>query len=85
MQHTLMSILISRYYMKDNDSYRMSVKRQIKAWMDVITTKKNQEWMLVYVAGQDTRKGASYLGLKTSVYDKIKNDFNIGKRDRYAK
>ncbi|KAH8547567.1 trafficking protein particle complex subunit 10 [Umbelopsis sp. PMI_123] len=66
----------------DNDSYRMSVKKQIKAWMDVITTKKNQEWLLVYLAGQDTRKGASYLGLKTSVYDKIKNDFNVGKRDR---
>ena len=51
--------------------------------MDVITTKKNQEWLLVYVAGQETRKGGSYLGLKTSVYDKIKNDFNVGKRDRY--
>ncbi|CAO3675315.1 unnamed protein product [Umbelopsis vinacea] len=66
----------------DNESYRTNVKRQIKTWMDVITTKKNQEWMLVYVAGQETRKGASYLGLKTSVFDKIKNDFNVGKRDR---
>lgn len=66
----------------DNESYRTNVKRQIKAWIDVITTKKNQEWLLVYVAGQETRKGGSYLGLKTSVYDKIKNDFNVGKRDR---
>ncbi|KAM3584023.1 hypothetical protein VKS41_003991 [Umbelopsis sp. WA50703] len=66
----------------DNDTYRNTVKRQIKSWVDVITTKKNQEWLLVYVAGQETRKSGSYLGLKTSVYDKIKSDFNVGKRDR---
>ncbi|KAJ2960306.1 hypothetical protein NQZ79_g4345 [Umbelopsis isabellina] len=66
----------------DNDTYRNTVRRQIKSWVDVISTKKNQEWLLVYVAGQETRKSGSYLGLKTSVYDKIKSDFNIGKRDR---
>lgn len=44
--------------------------------------KKNQEWLIVYVAGQDTRRSNNYLGLKTTVFDKIRADFNQGKRDR---
>ncbi|KAI8148730.1 trafficking protein particle complex subunit 10, partial [Fennellomyces sp. T-0311] len=67
----------------DNDAYKNKVKKQIKNWVDLIATKKNQEWLIVYVAGQDTRRSNNYLGLKTTVYDKIRADFNQGKRDSF--
>ncbi|KAG0193307.1 hypothetical protein DFQ28_005750 [Apophysomyces sp. BC1034] len=66
----------------DNEIYKNKVRRQIRQWVDLIMTKKNQEWLIVYVAGQDAKKSNSYLGLKTSVYDKIRTDFNQGKQDR---
>lgn len=67
---------------KDNDVYKNQVRKQIKAWVDISMAKKNQEWLIVYVAGQDTRRSNNYLGLKTTVFDKIRADFNQGKRDR---
>ncbi|KAI9318228.1 trafficking protein particle complex subunit 10 [Dichotomocladium elegans] len=69
---------------EDNDAYKNRVKKQIKAWVDVSMAKKNQEWLIVYVAGQDTKRSNNYLGLKTTVFDKIRADFNQGKRDRCA-
>ncbi|RUS22450.1 LOW QUALITY PROTEIN: hypothetical protein BC937DRAFT_89085 [Endogone sp. FLAS-F59071] len=66
----------------DNESYKNTVKSQIKAWVDVVTLKKNQEWLIVYVPNQDTKKANNFLSMKTSIYDKIKADFNVGKRDR---
>lgn len=63
--------------------YKNQVRKQIKAWVDVSMSKKNQEWLIVYVAGQDARRTNNYLGLKTTVFDKIRADFNQGKRDRY--
>ncbi|CDH50087.1 hypothetical protein RO3G_08432 [Lichtheimia corymbifera JMRC:FSU:9682] len=67
---------------EDNDTYKNRVKKQIKTWVDMCNMKKNQEWMIVFVAGQDAKRSNNYLGLKTTVYDKIRADFNQGKRDR---
>ncbi|CAO3578607.1 unnamed protein product [Absidia cylindrospora] len=66
----------------DNEVYKNKVRRQIRAWVDIITTKKNQDWLIVYVASPDSKKTNSYLGLKSSVYDKIRTDFNQGKQER---
>lgn len=60
------------------------MRRQIRTWVDIITTKKNQDWLIVYVASPDSKKTNSYLGLKSSVYDKIRTDFNQGKQERYV-
>ncbi|KAI8062176.1 trafficking protein particle complex subunit 10 [Gongronella butleri] len=66
----------------DTEAYKSKVRRQIRAWMDIIQGKKNQEWLIVYVASADAKKSNSYLGLKASVYDKIRTDYNIGKQER---
>ncbi|KAI8340503.1 trafficking protein particle complex subunit 10 [Chlamydoabsidia padenii] len=68
----------------DNEAYKSKVRRQIRTWVDIITTKKNQDWLIVYVASPDSKKTNSYLGLKSSVYDKIRTDFNQGKQERCA-
>ncbi|KAF7731993.1 hypothetical protein EC973_007098 [Apophysomyces ossiformis] len=66
----------------DNEIYKNKVRKQIRQWVDLIMTKKNQEWLVVYVAGQDAKRSNNYLGLKTSVYDKIRMDFSQGKQER---
>ncbi|KAI8089523.1 trafficking protein particle complex subunit 10 [Halteromyces radiatus] len=68
----------------DNEAYKTKVRRQIRNWVDIIMTKKNQDWLIVYVASPDSKKTNSYLGLKSSVYDKIRTDFNQGKQERCA-
>ncbi|OAD74957.1 hypothetical protein PHYBLDRAFT_186589, partial [Phycomyces blakesleeanus NRRL 1555(-)] len=81
---TMQTNYLNLYFVacEDNEIYKNKVKKQIKQWVDFITGKKNQEWMVVYVAGQDAKKTNSYLGLKTTVYDKIRTDFNQGKQER---
>ncbi|KAI7870261.1 trafficking protein particle complex subunit 10 [Spinellus fusiger] len=83
---TMQTNYLNLYFVacEDNEIYKNKVKKQIKQWVDFITTKKNQEWMVVYVAGQDAKKSNNYLGLKTTVFDKIRTDFNQGKQERCA-
>lgn len=58
------------------------MRQQIKDWLDVVATRKPQEWLIIHVAGQDVRTNTSkYLMIKTTVYDKIQADFNT-KKDR---
>jgi hypothetical protein len=73
----------------DGEVYKMVVKKQIKAWLDVVTARKNQEWLIVHVTqdsnstlSQAKAANANNFLIKTSVLDKIKADFNVGKKDR---
>lgn len=64
--------------------YKNRVRKNIRNWVDTIQSKKNQEWLIVYVANAEAKRSNNYLGLKSSVYDKIRTDFNPPKQDRYA-
>ncbi|OBZ90744.1 Trafficking protein particle complex subunit 10 [Choanephora cucurbitarum] len=68
----------------DNEDYKNRVRKNIRNWVETIQTKKNQEWLVVYVAGNESKRSTTYLGLKASVYDKIKTDFNPPKQERCA-
>jgi hypothetical protein len=72
---------------KDAETYKQVVKKQIKAWLDQVNAKRSQEWMIIYVSkepnpGSKSNSMNPKFLIKTSVYDKIKSDFNTGKRDR---
>ncbi|KAH7915010.1 trafficking protein particle complex subunit 10 [Hygrophoropsis aurantiaca] len=68
---------------EDNDTYRTTVKKQIKDWHSSVTQRKNQEWLLIHVVRPDTRTpDRKFFNMKGSVLDKIKADFNVDKRDR---
>ncbi|KAF9585067.1 hypothetical protein BGW38_004020 [Lunasporangiospora selenospora] len=68
---------------EDNESYKTTVRQQIKDWIQLVTSKKNQEWLIVHVSNQEgARNPAKFL--RASVIDRIKADFNTGKRDRVA-
>lgn len=62
----------------------MRIRKNIRNWVESIQTKKNQEWLIVYVADTEAKRTNNYLGLKSSVYDKIRTDFNPPKQDRCA-
>lgn len=61
------------------------MKKQVKDWHSSVTQKKNQEWLIVHIVKPDTKTGAGRMfQIKTSVLDKLRADFNVEKRDRYA-
>ncbi|PKC75818.1 hypothetical protein RhiirA1_436013 [Rhizophagus irregularis] len=67
----------------DNETYRQIVKNQIRDWLNIAESRRNQEWLIVYVTKQENfRNPARYFNMKGTVFDKIKADFNITKRDR---
>ncbi|ETW85992.1 hypothetical protein HETIRDRAFT_309755 [Heterobasidion irregulare TC 32-1] len=68
---------------EDNETYKTSVRKQIKEWHTIVSQRKNQEWLLLHVTRPDARSAASgFFQMKGSVLDKIRADFNLDKRDR---
>ena len=64
-------------FVQDHEIYRTIVKKQIQDWLNVVSNKKNQEWLIVYASNFDQRKAAPrFLSVGGSVMDKIKADFN---------
>ncbi|KAJ7285957.1 trafficking protein particle complex subunit 10 [Mycena rebaudengoi] len=67
----------------DVEVYKTSIKRQVRDWHGVVTSRKNQEWLILHVVRPDARTpSGNFFQLKGSVLDKLKADFNIDKRDR---
>ncbi|KAF9354401.1 hypothetical protein BGX26_007772 [Mortierella sp. AD094] len=67
---------------EDNETYKATVRQKIREWIQLVTSKKNQEWLIVHISSQESVRAAKFL--RSSVLDKIKADFNTGKRDRVA-
>ncbi|KAJ3374225.1 hypothetical protein GGF31_007744 [Allomyces arbusculus] len=67
----------------DAETYRQVIRGQIRAWVDLFATKRDQEWLIVYIA-TETKTSKFLPNMKTSVFEKIKADFGKGsdKRDR---
>ncbi|GAA5815085.1 hypothetical protein MFLAVUS_008591 [Mucor flavus] len=83
---TTQTVYLNLYFVfcDDNEVYKNQVRKNIRNWVETIQSKKNQEWLIVYVADSEAKRTNNYLGLKASVYDKIKTDFNPPKQDRCA-
>ncbi|KAG0746393.1 hypothetical protein G6F57_006571 [Rhizopus arrhizus] len=81
---TTQTVYLNLYFVtcEDNEIYKTRIRKNIKSWLELIQSKKNQEWLIVYVAEADTKRSNNYLGLKSSVFDKIRTDFNPPKQDR---
>ncbi|CCJ30754.1 unnamed protein product [Pneumocystis jirovecii] len=93
--HQLLSLLdmpyLNMFLVKcdDIDTYRSYIRAMIRKWHNSVLMKKNQEWLIIHVTFQSdslsiTRNTtpSKFLTIKTSVYDKIKADFNVPKKDR---
>lgn len=58
------------------DSYRSQIRPLIREWLKSLVSKSNVEWLIVLVIPSSSKYKESTL-IKTSVYDKLKNDFGI--------
>ncbi|KYR02113.1 trappc10-1 [Tieghemostelium lacteum] len=65
---------------EDADAYKNEIKNKIKTWIQTMTDRQ-QEWLIVYVSLGQKRLSELTSKLTRTVYDRIKNDFNV-KRDR---
>ena len=65
------------------ETYRTTVKRQIKDWIQHVTQKKVQDWLIIHVVLINPRMADKNLfSMKKSVLERLKADFNTDKRDR---
>ncbi|SCV73847.1 BQ2448_6277 [Microbotryum intermedium] len=70
--------------LQDNETYRASLRPQIREWLDTIQGPRlgqSQEWLIVHVTTARSSM-AKFYQRKSAVVDKIKADFNTGKKDR---
>ncbi|GAA5964623.1 hypothetical protein JCM3765_007645 [Sporobolomyces pararoseus] len=65
----------------DNEIYRATIRSQIREWLDGVIQKQHQEWLIVHVTSTKSG-GAKFYQRKSGIVDKIKADFNTGKKDR---
>ncbi|GAA6060213.1 hypothetical protein JCM10212_002292 [Sporobolomyces blumeae] len=65
----------------DNEVYRATIRSQIREWLDGVTVKQHQEWLIVHVTSGKSG-GAKFYQRKSGIVDKVKTDFNVGKKDR---
>ncbi|KAI9034358.1 hypothetical protein DFJ74DRAFT_649156 [Hyaloraphidium curvatum] len=63
------------------DVYRKQSRKAIQDWIALMNSKRNQEWLIVFVTKQEAKAGSSFLRSST-VLDKLRSDFNTSKRDR---
>lgn len=75
------SALTCTWRVQDNEVYRATLRTQIREWLDSITAKRHQEWLIVHVTS-GRGSGGKFYQRKGTIVDKIKADFNVGKRDR---
>ena len=77
----------------DNDVYRSTIRAQVRDWLDGVASRRSPEWLIVLVAvganeglAGATAAGASggskFYSRRGAVIDKLRADFNVGKRDR---
>ncbi|KAK7467047.1 hypothetical protein VKT23_004109 [Stygiomarasmius scandens] len=83
LEKPLLNLYIVTCENADIETYRTTVKRQLKEWHATVSTRKNQEWMILHVIRPDAKTpSGTFFQLKGSVLDKIKADFNSDKRER---
>lgn len=67
--------------LQDIDNYKTNVRDNIDAWLKILNLYHIQDWMIVLVETYDLKK-ANKLLPRTTVLDKIRNDFAAKNGDR---
>lgn len=79
----LVRFVVKTQLCQDTETYKNTVKKQIKDWHTSVVQRKNQEWLIIHIVRPEAKStGPRMFQVKASVLDKIKADFNIDKRDR---
>ncbi|CCL99344.1 uncharacterized protein FIBRA_01362 [Fibroporia radiculosa] len=68
---------------EDNETYKGSVRKQIRDWHASVTQRRNQEWLIIHLIRPEEKTAQGRIfQVKTSVLDNIKANFNVEKKDR---
>ncbi len=59
---------------QDVDTYKASVRENIQAWFTQIKLVECSDWLIILVETSDSKKSNKILP-RTTVLDKVKNDF----------
>ncbi|KAG7452626.1 uncharacterized protein BT62DRAFT_939661 [Guyanagaster necrorhizus] len=83
LEKPLLNIYIVNCEDADLESYRTTVKKQVRDWHVSVTSRRNQEWLILQIVKPDGKAPTgTFLKLKGSVLDKLRADFNADKRER---
>ncbi|CAA7265369.1 unnamed protein product [Cyclocybe aegerita] len=84
LEKPMMHLFILHCEDNDLETYRNIHKRQIKDWHSNVTSRKNQEWLILQIIRPDAarQQAGNFFQIKGSVFDKLKTDFNLERRDR---
>ncbi|KAG8967746.1 hypothetical protein FRC05_001925 [Tulasnella sp. 425] len=76
--------LLNIYFVtcEDADTYKNSVRKQIRDWHTSVTQRKHQEWLICLVIRPDAEGTTKRLFQRGTLLDKIRADFNVPKRER---
>jgi hypothetical protein len=64
----------------DVDTYRQTTRPKIQEWMNVVMSRRGQEWIICHVVSEPKAKTGLFQLSSTSVFDKLKTDFNQQRR-----
>ncbi len=67
---------------QDVDTYKASVRENIQAWFTQIKQVEHSDWLIILVETSDSKKSNKILP-RTTVLDKVKNDFGGKTTERY--
>ena len=67
---------------QDFDEYKTGTKDKIANWIELLKSHDIFDWLIVVVVNEETKVKSKIL--RTSVIDKVKNDFCSKTLDRYA-
>ncbi|KAJ3509402.1 hypothetical protein NLJ89_g5241 [Agrocybe chaxingu] len=84
LEKPMMHLFILHCEDNDLETYRNIHKRQIKDWHSSVISRKNQEWLILQIIRPDAarQQTGNFFQIKGSVFDKLKTDFNLERRDR---
>lgn len=73
----------------DVDAYRNHARQMVRDWYNLVVARPGQQWMVLHVVATEPEYGTSgparpsgtkFLNIRSSVFDKIKSDFNGASR-----
>ncbi|TFK43010.1 trafficking protein particle complex subunit 10 [Crucibulum laeve] len=83
LEKPLINVYVVHCEDHDLETYRSVVKKQVKDWHSTVSTRRNQEWLILQIIRPEARAPTgNFFQIKGSVLDKLKADFNTDKRDR---
>lgn len=68
---------------QDTETYKASVKEDMQRWQSVLKLHGSADWLIVVVESDNKKKNKTNILPRTSIMDKIRNDFCNKQSDRW--